>query len=390
MFSTDLAAVEDELRLARELLRGRGLAGGRGSRQERAAKVGVRRRVADVDRLVDELRSTEQREPGPVLAERGDRGGRDPAGAARDDEDGAAAGRARSLPAGVGMRRGRCRRRARAPSAPRATSTSRPPRRSSATTRSATTSGDTSELATSIAFTAASGHSAAAVLTSPGRPPLQARSPARPDAAKSPPVSCRVTSRRSPGRSPRDGPSRLRAPRAEPRSPRPASPRASRPLAKMTADASPDTCATARASTPRPTSRAAIRAPIPRSSSTTSTRPPPRRPGSAKPRRRRELEHRRVARDARRRRRVLRGVEIQPRRAGAHPGGGVIRRRYSFFFARPSLSENFSMNPTTSRSVLRLATSSRFTSLMSGIWPSNADRISTRLIESMPRSASSC
>ena len=71
---------------------------------------------------------------------------------------------------------------------------------------------------------------------------------------------------------------------------------------------------------------------------------------------RRDLEHRGVARDAWRR-----------RRDRGDAGGRVTRRRHSFFFARPSLSENFSMKPTTSRSVLRLATSSRFTSLMSGI-----------------------
>ena len=47
------------------------------------------------------------------------------------------------------------------------------------------------------------------------------------------------------------------------------------------------------------------------------------------------LEHRRVARDARR------GRVRPPRTLGRR----FIRpRRYSFFFARPSLSENFSMN----------------------------------------------
>ena len=80
-------------------------------------------------------------------------------------------------------------------------------------------------------------------------------------------------------------------------------------------------------------------------------------PGKRESGRRRGFEDGRKTRDAGGRRRIVCGARSRLSR----------RRRYSFFFARPSLSENFSMKATTSRSVLRLATSSRLTSLMSGI-----------------------
>ena len=179
---------------------------GGGLREERAADVGVGRRAADLGGLVDERRSAEERQPRAMLAERGDRGRGHPAGASRDDEHGARADAARARRRRAGTRRGdgarwrgrrpgrgrpprrgprgeaprrrdRRRRRARRPCTPRRSPS--PPRR--ATRLPPSSRGPRARRST--------------------RARLRDR-----DAPKSPPVSCRVTRTRPPGRTAREDP----------------------------------------------------------------------------------------------------------------------------------------------------------------------------------------
>src|ERR1019366_7318131 len=87
--SANLAAIEDQLGGARQLLRIRWQSRGGRAGQERASELSVRTRVARLGRLVDEGGATEERELRAVLAKGCERRGRDPASAARHDEDGA-------------------------------------------------------------------------------------------------------------------------------------------------------------------------------------------------------------------------------------------------------------------------------------------------------------
>ena len=169
----------------------------------------------------------------------------------------------------------------RPPLRPSPTSTSRPPRRSSDATRAATTSGSLPTSATSIALAAESGHSATTVFASPARPAVHARSPARPERPKSPPVPWTVTKTRGALRC-----ASVRAARAASSwtSIAPATDVSSaRPDTKTTPAASADACSTACASTPDSTRRAAIAAPSLDPRSITSMRPTVKRPGMQKP-----------------------------------------------------------------------------------------------------------
>ncbi|MBV6414853.1 MAG: hypothetical protein OMOMHJEC_02689 [Xanthomonadales bacterium] len=167
----------------------------------------------------------------------------------------------------------------RRPSAPSATSISPPPPSSSSAMACASASTLRPPRSISIAFSAACGHSSAAVLTSAGRPAAHARRSSPASRPKQPPLSCAVTnSRGAPCASWRAAAntSWFKAIAAS------RSANSRRPPRWIAASASAGSRSTAQASTPRDCSSAASAGASVSCPSTCSV-PPPSRPGSARP-----------------------------------------------------------------------------------------------------------
>ncbi len=265
----------------------------------------------------------------------------------------------------------------RSPAAERPTSTSGPPPNSSAASAAASSRSPRCARSRSIALAVASGHSSLAVLASAASPASHARPGSRPERPKSPPVSCTVT------KTPPCSRKRAATARAAPKASRLTAMAASsatgrRPPRKRSPVAFSGIASTVArvASTPRARSASTRAGATPPPSGVTATRPLPTRPATPKP-----------CAGAGTTRTATRATGANGAN-GADNGATTTRARGPPASVAPAACVEPPMSSMICASVRVAAIFDVATCGRSGTAWRIAERISTRLIESIPRSAS--